>query len=234
MTALTSDLLTEPVETVRQRATALSAARSWAEFDPAAQKAFRANEAQMIARTQESLNSLKKMGINPRPFSPGLVGRLFDRALEWFDDWRYRRNNPDADTDEGASSGGLLPASIPLAQTHPYQDMPFAYDEIDSAIDALIADLAALISAQPHWTEVSFTPPEISEDAIEADDWDNDTTFAWELSQTRHIWQDAETGTALILQHIEEPDAKIMGTQLTIGFEEGRSAARLLGKLNAS
>lgn len=229
-----ADLLTEPLDTIHARANALSAARSWSALEGTAGQAMMAHQTQLQDTTQNTLKEMEAMGFDTRALkrdlSPGPLARLFDRLRDLIDDWRDRRA---PDPNPIVAAGALLTAPIPLAQTRPYQDVPADYDEIDNTMERLITECATLISAHPHWQERPLPDPALPDDAFDAEDWDDATDFAYQLSQTRHLWQDSDTGALLFLQHVEEPDPKIMGTQLALGFLENPDAATLLAHLSS-
>lgn len=186
-----SELFVTSLADVLPRAVAI-AQEAWdGEVGDAAEQAYREQMDRSLAKLGMTLEELDQLD-TPRSW----LGRLIERAQDWWWERRYARQDPP----ESERLEAMFAFSIPLLQTQPLEDTPYGYDEVDRMMAAAAAQIAQAITDQTQWTPIAFERPKPDEDAFEFDPRD----------QVLTLWRHSD-GTALVLVDGFDEDPKVTG-----------------------
>ena len=136
------------------------------------------------------------------------LGRLWERIEDWW--WDIR----DAITffqaqEEDADLGAIFAFPVPLLRTHPLQDTPLEYAEVDQRMAAATSDIIADISQKTDWTPVPFQTPKPTDEDMDP------------FEQILAVWENQSDQAFLILIDQCEEDPKLLGQALGLVRLEG-------------
>lgn len=208
------DLFLKPLAETVDLAIALAQEAYDGEFGENAETAYQAEFVRLQGSTALALEEVDQIGA-PKT----AIGRLIERIQDW---WWDRVSQPTIDL--GEEDEAILETTfafpVPLLRTHPLQDTPYEYDEIDCALDAATSEIIDGVSAQTAWVPISFQKPEPDDD------------FAFDpLDQVAAVWRKPTGTDLLVLVDQLEEDPKLMGYSFGLAHLVGKPAAVLAERL---
>jgi len=147
-------LFTNPLPDIIALAVKLAQEARTGDFGDAAEGAYEKQMQRTVDVTGFNPAEIDALGA-PRTW----IGRLIERVQDaWWD-----RTKPPV-TDLHSQLEILFSFPVPLLQTHPLQDTPFEYDEVDQQLAAAQAEIIAAITDQTDWTPIAFEPSTCQDD----------------------------------------------------------------------
>lgn len=202
-----NDLFLSPIPDAVERAVRVAQEALSGELGEAAEEAYQAEFERFEADHGDTLDALAALEA-PKT----ALGRLIERVQDW---WWEKTSALQGDAADDLDAALAYP--VPLLQTHPLQDVPLDYDQIDALMAQAMAEIAEAISQQTAWVSVPFqyvTP--------DGDGYDP-------LETVRNIW--AAGDMFLILGEGLEENPKLMGQSIGLTHLTGPTAAHLKARL---
>lgn len=203
-------LFATPLPDVIERAVKMAREAEAGELGEAAEAAYNEQIEKDLQASGLTMDQLDRLG-EPRTW----LGRVAERVQDWW----WEKTTPRDEVAEGLESALAFPA--PLLRTHPLQDVPFDYDDVDRQIGQAVNRIGAAISAETGWTPVPLQQPDVGDD----EDFDPLETIvtAWEIPDDPAL---------LLLVSGPDEDPKLMGCSLGMAHLVGALATALRVRLN--
>lgn len=206
-------LFATPLPDVIERAVKMAREAEAGELGEAAEAAYNEQIEKDLQASGLTMDQLDRLG-EPRTW----LGRVAERVQDWW--WEKTTPRYVDEVTEGLEATLAFPA--PLLRTHPLQDVPFDYDDVDRQIGQAVNRIGAAISAETRWTPVSFERPEAG---VEEDDFDP-------LELIVSAWEIPGDPALLLLVSGPDEDPKLMGCSLGMAHLVGALATALRVRLN--
>jgi hypothetical protein len=140
------NLLITALPEVLNRAVDIAQEAANGEIGDAAEGAYLAQIERTLEKSGMTMEELDSLG-GPRTW----FGRMFERAQDWWwDRSNARKNEPSFELEAAFSF------PVPLLQTHPLQDTPLDYDEVEKRIAVATADIISEITKKTDWELIPF------------------------------------------------------------------------------
>ncbi|MEJ6388044.1 hypothetical protein [Gymnodinialimonas ulvae] len=172
----------------------------------AAVRAMERQENRALAEARQVSQDLKAKGID---FDVGRMMRpsLWERLQERWDAWRDGLSDRAAPPQAAAAEHQLFAFDLPLAYTLPPRSVSLEHEVIDAEVARFADALARQITAQRGQGPVAVSvPQDVHDDLMEADEWSEVATIAFEADTAIGYWPPNGQPALLLSVVREEPE----------------------------